>query len=94
MKCVLIEHVKNLQLHVMNYPRDALLIWEEYHHVLEELMSQVSGKSRGGGVLVTGQQLACLFYVLFFHLSEGLPMALQMLDKVLPQLGLSIFNKV
>jgi hypothetical protein len=55
MKYVSTERVKELQLRVMNYLGDALLIHEEYHHALEELTSQASGKSRGGGVVVTGQ---------------------------------------
>ena len=55
MKYVSTECVKKLQLHVMSYLGDTLLIREEYHHALKELMFWVSGKSRGGGVVVTGQ---------------------------------------
>ena len=55
MKYVSTERVKELQLRVMNYLGDALLIREEYHHALKELTSRASGKSRGGGVVVTGQ---------------------------------------
>jgi hypothetical protein len=56
MKYVSTERVKKLQLRVMNYLGDTLLIREEYHHALEELTSRASGKSRGGGVVVTGQE--------------------------------------
>jgi hypothetical protein len=44
MKYVSTERVKKLQLRVMNYLGDTLLIREEYHHALEELTSRASGK--------------------------------------------------
>ena len=55
MKYVSTERVKELQLRVMNYLGDALLIREEYYHVLKELKVRASAQNRGGGVVVTGQ---------------------------------------
>ena len=55
MKYVSTERAKELRLGFMYYPGDALLVREEYHHALEVLTVRAEGRSRGGGVVVTGQ---------------------------------------
>jgi hypothetical protein len=55
MKYLSTESAEELQLRIMDYPGDALLVREEYHRALEVLTLRAEGQSRGGGVVVTGQ---------------------------------------
>jgi hypothetical protein len=49
------ERVEKLKLRVMNYIEEVLLIRKEYDVALKLLQFRASSKSRGGGVVVSGQ---------------------------------------
>jgi len=81
------RHLDSLQMPILGYVEDGLLIRSEYDLAIEAFCVDTSITRKCEGVIVTGHpgigKTAFLYYLLLLKLSERTPVALQLRDRYL-----------